>query len=69
MTRLQDLRIVKFSHMENPRWPLLLNTAEEQNQLFSRTIKHIGLNFAWNISGTLVFKIMKRGVKTDVDDI
>ena len=59
MTKLQGLRIVKLGQVEIPKWPLLLKVAKTTKLTSPEPSGVIGYEFVWNISGTLVFKIVK----------
>ena len=55
MTRLQGFRIVKFSRVENSRWPPLRKIAELLKSPFSpERFGIFGWNFVWSISRTLM---------------
>ena len=60
MNRLQGFRIVKLGQVKNPKWPPLLKIAKTTNSTSSpEPLGIIVYKFVWNISGTLVFKIVK----------
>ena len=60
MIRLQGFRIVELGQVKNPRWPPLLKIAKTTKPTSSaEPIGIIGYKVVWNISGTLVFKIVK----------
>ena len=67
MIGLQGFRIVNLGQVKNPRWPPLLNIAiTKKNFFFSpKPLGIIGYEFAWSISGTLVFKIVKMKKSTE----
>ena len=52
---LQGSRILQSGQVEYPRWLLLLKIAKTSS---SEPVGIIGYKFAWNMSGTLVFKIV-----------
>ena len=55
MVRRQCFRIVKFSLVENSRWPPLLNMAKLIKSSFSPArLSIFGWNFIWGISRTLM---------------
>ena len=66
MIRLQGFRIIKFSWVENSRWPPLLKIAKLIKSSFSSELLGIfGWNFVWNISRTLMLidiKMKKKSV-------
>ena len=51
----KSFRLVKFSRVENSRWPPLLKIAKPIKSLFSpERLGIFGCNFVWNISATLM---------------
>ena len=60
MIRLQGFRIINLGQAKNPRWPPLLEIAKTSKSTSSpEPLDIIGYKLAWNIDGTLVFKIIK----------
>ena len=60
MIRLQGFRIVKLGQVKNPSWPPLLKIAKTTKSTSSpEPLGIIGYKFGWNISGTLVYKIIE----------
>ena len=56
----QGLRIIKLGQVEYLRWPLLLKIAKTIKSTSSpEPLGIIGYKFVWNISGNLVFKIIR----------
>ena len=57
----QGLRIVKLGQVEYPRWPLLQKKIAKTTKSTSspEPLGIIGYKFVWNVSGILVFKIIK----------
>ena len=48
-----------MGQVKNPRWPPLLKIANNKYTSSPEPLGIIGYEFAWNIIGTLVFKIVK----------